>query len=425
MLARWYRCASAGASDRRRHWRTGEGVLPFDALDFQEIDNAQQSHRCSAAALLLAPLGAQAADLVVWWDEGYYAQEDEAVAEIIAAFEQETGKQVELVFYPQDGAAGQDRGGARGRPAARLRLRLLAWRLHREMGLRRSARGSHGRHRALLEPVRSGRARPGRCCSTRGPGSGRCTRCRWAASTNHIHVWKSLLEQAGFTLDDIPKEWDAFWSFWCDEVQPAVRRATGPRRHLGRRPADVGRGRRHRNQFLQFVAAYEADYVTRDGRLVIDDPEIRQQARQGDRQLHGHLPQGLHPARFGDMGRCRQQRAVPRPGGRDDAEPDALDPQRAQARASRRLLREHRDDRMAARPGRRALSDRRHRLCRRGLQGRRPTSRPPRSSSASSSPRAGSRTISTSPASACCRRCRSCSTSRSGSTRATRTAWPR
>ena len=54
-------------------------------------------------------------------------------------------------------------------------------------------------------------------------------------STNHVHVWKSLLEQAGFTLADIPKEWEAFWSFWCDQVQPAVRRATGPRRHLGRR----------------------------------------------------------------------------------------------------------------------------------------------------------------------------------------------
>ena len=46
-------------------------------------------------------------------------------------------------------------------------------------------------------------------------------------STNHVHVWKSLLEQAGFTLDDIPREWDAFWSFWCDQVQPAVRRAMG------------------------------------------------------------------------------------------------------------------------------------------------------------------------------------------------------
>jgi hypothetical protein len=47
-------------------------------------------------ALVLAPLGVRAADLVVWWDQGYYPQEDEAVREIIAAFEQETGKQVEL-----------------------------------------------------------------------------------------------------------------------------------------------------------------------------------------------------------------------------------------------------------------------------------------------------------------------------------------
>ena len=30
------------------------------------------------------------------------------------------------------------------------------------------------------------------------------------------------------------------------------------------------------DQFFQFVAAYEADYVTPDGRLVIDDPNIRQ-----------------------------------------------------------------------------------------------------------------------------------------------------
>jgi multiple sugar transport system substrate-binding protein len=45
--------------------------------------------------------------------------------------------------------------------------------------------------------------------------------------SNYIHVWKSLLERAGFSLDDIPKEWDGFWSFWCDRVQPAVRRASG------------------------------------------------------------------------------------------------------------------------------------------------------------------------------------------------------
>jgi hypothetical protein len=53
------------------------------------------------------------------------------------------------------------------------------------------------------------------------------------------------------------------------------------------------------------------------------------------------------------------------------------------------------------------------------------TAKPPMSSCASSWTRAGLPTISTSPASASCRRCRSCGRGRSGSTRATPTAWPR
>jgi ABC-type glycerol-3-phosphate transport system substrate-binding protein len=50
-----------------------------------------------AAALMLAPLGARAADLVVWWDKGFYPRADEAVREIVAEFKQQTGKRVELV----------------------------------------------------------------------------------------------------------------------------------------------------------------------------------------------------------------------------------------------------------------------------------------------------------------------------------------
>jgi multiple sugar transport system substrate-binding protein len=54
-----------------------------------------------AIAIVLAPLGARAADLVVWWEKGYYAQEDEAVREIVAAFEEKSGKQVDLVLQQQ------------------------------------------------------------------------------------------------------------------------------------------------------------------------------------------------------------------------------------------------------------------------------------------------------------------------------------
>ena len=55
-----------------------------------------------AVAIVMAPLCARAADLVVWWEKGWYPQEDEAVREIIAAFEQGSGKQVELVLRPQE-----------------------------------------------------------------------------------------------------------------------------------------------------------------------------------------------------------------------------------------------------------------------------------------------------------------------------------
>jgi ABC-type glycerol-3-phosphate transport system substrate-binding protein len=51
-----------------------------------------------AAAIVMAPLGAMAADFVVWWEEGFYPQATEAVAEIGAAFEQKIGKDVEIVF---------------------------------------------------------------------------------------------------------------------------------------------------------------------------------------------------------------------------------------------------------------------------------------------------------------------------------------
>ena len=95
-------------------------------------------------------------------------------------------------------------------------------------------------------------------------------------TTNHIHVWKSLLEQAGFTLDDVPKAWDAFWSFWCDQVQPAVRRATG-REDVWGVGLSTCRAKppTHRISSSSSCPPTMRDYVTQDGRLIIDDPKVR------------------------------------------------------------------------------------------------------------------------------------------------------
>jgi ABC-type glycerol-3-phosphate transport system substrate-binding protein len=52
-----------------------------------------------SATLALAPHGARAADLVVWWDMAYYPEEDKALAELAQAFKEKTGLKIEFVRY--------------------------------------------------------------------------------------------------------------------------------------------------------------------------------------------------------------------------------------------------------------------------------------------------------------------------------------
>jgi multiple sugar transport system substrate-binding protein len=223
---------------------------------------------------MAAPLGAQGADLVVWWERGFYPQEDEAVVEIIAAFEQETGKQVELVFHEQVGLP--------DRIEAALEIDqppdfafgfwiddyIPRWALEDRLV---DLSGAIGHFSNLFDPNQLDQA------TLRNEKTGQ--RALYAlpmgSNSNYIHVWTSLLERAGFTLADIPKDWDRFWAFWCDQVQPAVRQATGRNDIWGIGLSMSADASDPETEFWQFADAYQMDYVTRDGRLVIDDPDVR------------------------------------------------------------------------------------------------------------------------------------------------------
>jgi multiple sugar transport system substrate-binding protein len=228
-----------------------------------------------AAALVMTPLlGAQAADLVVWWEKGFNPEEDEAVTEIIAAFEHETGKQVELAFYDQAELPGKIVGALEaGQPpdfafGTRVAAHIGQWAFEDRLVDLTDTVG-------FFSDLFDRDALASYVLLNHETGETALYALPWGRSTNHIHVWKSLLEQAGFTLDDVPKEWDTFWSFWCDQVQPAVRNATGRDDIWGVGLNMSGKAPDTQNQFFQFLSAYDADYVTQDGRLIIDDPRAR------------------------------------------------------------------------------------------------------------------------------------------------------
>jgi multiple sugar transport system substrate-binding protein len=228
-----------------------------------------------AAMLAMAPLSASAADLVVWWEEGVYPEEDEAVREIVAAFEEETGNQVQLIRGPQEELLGDLLAALNAGAAPPDFIFTVIDIPHYERwaheGRLVDLTDAIGHYSDLFAPdaldsvtlVDSTTGRRGLYMLPMG----------WAS--HHVHVWKSLLERAGLTLADIPRDWEAFWSFWCDQVQPAVRKALGRDDVWGIGLPMSVTSVDTSNGIWQFVSAYEADYVTRDGRLVIDDPEVR------------------------------------------------------------------------------------------------------------------------------------------------------
>jgi multiple sugar transport system substrate-binding protein len=231
-----------------------------------------------AVAQGLAPLGARAANLVMWWNKGYYAQEGAAVREVIAAIEQKTGKQIELTPHPMEELPDDILATIEsGRPpdfAFGLWLDIYAKQWAYE-GRLVDLSDAIGHFSDLFDPAQLDRA-----VLLNGTTGGKAL-CGLPVSqiTHFTHVWKSLLKQAGFTLEHIPREWDSYWSFWCDQVQPAVRRASGHDDTWV--SASICRARPGTRR--QFMTAYEADYENRDGRLVIDDPGTWNSNRDNNR----------------------------------------------------------------------------------------------------------------------------------------------
>ena len=92
------------------------------------------------------------------------------------------------------------------------------------------------------------------------------------AFTNHI--WRSLVEKAGYKMTDIPKNWDSFYDFFKG-VQKNLR-AQGMRGVYGLGFQVTTNGGDPWAFFNQFLIAYGGkDIVTKDGKLHLDDPQVR------------------------------------------------------------------------------------------------------------------------------------------------------
>ena len=109
-----------------------------------------------------------------------------------------------------------------------------------------------------------------------------------------FHIWKSLVEKAGYKISDLPNTWDAFLDFFMP-VQDKLR-AQGMRNLYAYGYQLTANGGDPIATFNAFMIAYGGrDFVTPDGRLHTSDPQVREAAIKALVKLTTPFKQGYVP----------------------------------------------------------------------------------------------------------------------------------
>ena len=214
--------------------------------------------------------------LSVWWVKGFYKSEDDALFAAIKKFEAKHPKiKVELSQYAiQDMIPKTVSALDSGSPPDVAYADVYDFQVTAKWAFD----GKLEDISSVIDPIRA-RFAPNTIETTFLYNDAEKKRAYYAfpikQQTIHIQYWKDMLGDAGFKESDIPKDWKDYWSFWCDKVQPASRQKTGQRTFGIGQPLGVDSSDSFYS-FLTFADAYNVKMVSDSGKLLVDDPTVRQ-----------------------------------------------------------------------------------------------------------------------------------------------------
>jgi multiple sugar transport system substrate-binding protein len=227
----------------------------------------------AVASVLSATAGGAIAQekLVVWFTKGFYPAEDRALDTMIYRFEQKTGVKVELSLYPVQDVIPKTVAALDSNSPPDV---AFGHTFDFQVAGKWASEGKLQDLTDVLAPMKDKFL--SNTLSTAflaGPGG---KKSYFAApvyqQTMHINYWNDMLAEAGFKASDIPKGWKEYWSFWCDKVQPAHRKATGKRTFAIGNPMGVN-GTDSFFSFHQFMLAYNVQLVDDSGKVLLADPK--------------------------------------------------------------------------------------------------------------------------------------------------------
>jgi multiple sugar transport system substrate-binding protein len=249
-------------------------------------------------ALAVGTLGAGAGiaqpRITVWFPRATYPAEDQALQEVVRSFEAKSGVKVDLVRHsPAEIVAKSVAAVAAGNPPE------VGFGFAYDFSVtgKWAFEGRLANLDEVIEPI-AGQFLPGPLATTRLL-NGKTGRVAYYAAPvqmqlAHIHYWADLVEAAGFRESDIPNDWNRFWAFWCDKLQPA-QRAQGSRVYGIAHPAGA-QGTDTLYSFHVFMNAHDVEVVDAEGKLVLDRPRNRAALARALADYASIVAKGCSPA---------------------------------------------------------------------------------------------------------------------------------
>ncbi|MEM9219724.1 MAG: ABC transporter substrate-binding protein [Cyanobacteria bacterium P01_F01_bin.150] len=211
--------------------------------------------------------------LTIWWQDGFYPEEIDALNNIIKDWEEDRSLTVDLTVIPQKDILQEvERAIADGTQPDILYAGVgditifprLAW------------EGQLADVSDVIEPL-SDRYAESALAGVNYQNKQREERNYYAVplmqSAIHIHFWEDLLiNRVGERRDTIPKTWDTFWQFWVN-AQSSLDQAEGTNIKSVGMPMSLSLDTY--NNFEQFLEAYDVQVLDADGNLTLDTPEMR------------------------------------------------------------------------------------------------------------------------------------------------------
>ncbi len=231
----------------------------------------------AAAGALARPniANAAATTATVWWIQGFAQEEDVAFKKIVADYEKASGNTIDYTIIPyapmrQKIISAVTSGVVpdlyQSSPTELIALQAWAGKLVDVTDVVDTQREEYTETALLsgycynsVEKKRSFYGVP------------------YTTATLPNHLWRSLVEKAGYKITDIPKTWDAYYDFFKG-VQKNLT-AKGMRHVYGLGFQLTTQGNDPNNLFNYFLIAYGGkDIVGRDGKLRLHDPKVRDAA---------------------------------------------------------------------------------------------------------------------------------------------------